>query len=62
MIFNTLALDSDKEWLMIDSTIIRADQHSSGALKYRTCYAKEQGLGRSYQGFNSDLNAFSEMY
>ena len=31
MIFNNLALDSDNEWLMIDSTIIRAHQHSSGA-------------------------------
>ncbi len=31
MIFNTLAVDADTEWLMIDSTIIRAHQHASGA-------------------------------
>ena len=31
MIFNTLAVDADTEWLMIDSTIVRAHQHSAGA-------------------------------
>lgn len=31
MIFNTLAADADTEWLMIDSTIIRAHQHAAGA-------------------------------
>tara|TARA_B100001013_G_scaffold326400_1_gene238962 strand:- start:421 stop:771 length:351 start_codon:yes stop_codon:yes gene_type:complete len=31
MIFNTLVEDADMEWVMIDSTIIRAHQHSSGA-------------------------------
>lgn len=31
MIFNTLAEDADMEWVMIDSTIIRAHQHSAGA-------------------------------
>jgi transposase len=31
MIFNTLAQDADLEWVMIDSTIIRAHQHAAGA-------------------------------
>jgi transposase len=31
MIFNTLAIDADTEWLMIDATIIRAHQHAAGA-------------------------------
>ncbi len=31
MLFNTLVEDADMEWVMIDSTIIRAHQHSSGA-------------------------------
>ena len=31
MIFNTLAVDADTEWLMIDATIIRAHQHAAGA-------------------------------
>lgn len=31
MIFNTLAVSADTEWLMIDSTIIRAHQHAAGA-------------------------------
>jgi transposase len=31
MIFNSLAVSEDTEWLMLDSTIIRAHQHASGA-------------------------------
>lgn len=31
MIFNTLALSADTEWLMMDSTIIRAHQCAAGA-------------------------------
>ena len=31
MIFNTLAVDADTEWLMIDSSIVRAHQHAAGA-------------------------------
>jgi len=41
MIFNTLAVDADNEWIMIDSTIIRAHQHAAGARKkYRNWYAR----------------------
>lgn len=32
-VFNALAEDSDDEWAMIDSTIVRAHQHSAGAKK-----------------------------
>ena len=31
MIFNTLAVSADTEWLMIDSTIVRAHQQAAGA-------------------------------
>ena len=31
MMFTTLAIDADTEWLMIDATIIRAHQHAAGA-------------------------------
>ena len=31
MIFNTLAVDADTEWLMIDSTIVRAHHNAAGA-------------------------------
>ncbi len=31
MIFNTLAASADTEWLMIDSTIVRAHHHAAGA-------------------------------
>jgi transposase len=33
MIFNTLAVSPDTEWLMIDSTIVRAHQCAAGAKK-----------------------------
>ena len=35
MVFNTLAVNTDTEWLMIDSTIIRAHQCAAGAKKVR---------------------------
>jgi transposase len=41
MIFNTFAIDADNEWIMLDSTMIRAHQHAAGARKkYRHCYAR----------------------
>lgn len=33
MVFNTLSVNADTEWLMIDSTIIRAHQCAAGAKK-----------------------------
>jgi hypothetical protein len=47
MIFNTLAIDADNEWIMTDSTLIRAHQHAAGALKNKETGMQEQGLGRS---------------
>lgn len=35
-VFETLAADADNEYAMIDSTIVRAHQHSAGAQKKRT--------------------------
>ena len=34
-IFSMLAADADSEYMMIDSTIVRAHQHSAGAKKKR---------------------------
>ncbi len=31
MVFNELAVSADTEWVMIDSTIVRAHQHAAGA-------------------------------
>ena len=33
MIFTTLAADADTQWIMIDTTMIRAHQHAAGARK-----------------------------
>ncbi|MDZ5762217.1 IS5 family transposase domain protein [Candidatus Cyrtobacter comes] len=54
MIFNTLAIDADNELIMIDFIIIRAHQHSAGALK--NIEPGMQGLGRSKIGFTSKLH------
>ena len=35
-VFKLLASDADNEYAMIDSTIVRAHQHSAGAVKKRT--------------------------
>lgn len=32
-VFEALAQDADNEWVMIDATIVRAHQHSTGAKK-----------------------------
>lgn len=41
MIFNTLSVDEDNEWLMLDSTMVRAHQHAAGARKkYRNWNAR----------------------
>jgi transposase len=35
-IFQALAAEADNEYAMIDSTIVRAHQHSAGAVKKRS--------------------------
>ena len=42
-VFETLAADADHEYAMLDSTIVRAHQHSAGAQKA----GGDQAIGRS---------------
>jgi transposase len=44
--------DPDLEWLILDSTVIRAHQHAAGAIKGDT----DQALGRSRGGFGTKLH------
>ncbi|GKS78253.1 hypothetical protein wHma_08260 [Wolbachia pipientis] len=53
MIFNTLAVNGDTEWLMIDSTIIRAHQHAAGARKMWKLVDKN----KSWDGAKEDFQA-----
>ena len=46
-VFDTLAADADNEYAMIDSTIVRAHQHSAGAQKKM---AKTRRLGAAGAG------------
>ena len=44
--------DPDLEWLILDSTVIRAHQHAAGAVKR----GADQALGRSRGGFGTKLH------
>src|SRR3954452_2641703 len=46
-VFRHLAGDADNEYAMIDSTIVRAHQHSAGAIKKIPCGWMAARLGRS---------------
>ena len=52
MLFNTLVIDADTEWLIIDITTIRAHQNAAGAKG-----AQAQALGRCRGGFTTPLHA-----
>jgi transposase len=53
-VFRVLSEDSDNEYAMIDSTIVRAHQHSSGAKHSR---AEQEALGRSQGGLSTKIHA-----
>jgi hypothetical protein len=44
--FQHLAADADNEYAMIDSTIVRAHQHSAGAQK-KTAKTRRSGAARA---------------
>jgi hypothetical protein len=53
-VFKALAEDADNEYAMIDSTIVRAHQHSAGAKKD---IIDEQAIGRSKGGLSTKIHA-----
>ncbi|WP_156665854.1 IS5 family transposase [Rhizobium bangladeshense] len=54
-----LAREADLEWLMIDSTIVRAHQHAAGARKVKGG-PDAQALGRSRGGLSTKIHAATE--
>lgn len=52
-LFEHLAGDANNEYAMIDSTIVRAHQHSAGAPKK----GEDQAIGRSRGGLSSKIHA-----
>ncbi|HEY5105310.1 MAG TPA: IS5 family transposase, partial [Caulobacteraceae bacterium] len=52
-LFKTLAADADNEYAMIDSTIVRAHQHSAGARKKKD----DEAIGRSRGGLSTKIHA-----
>lgn len=53
-VFQHLAGEADNEYAMIDSTIVRAHQHSAGAQKKE---GENQALGRSKGGLSTKIHA-----
>jgi transposase len=51
-VFQHLAADADNEYAMIDSTIVRAHQHSAGAKKN----GEDQAIGRSRGGLSTKIH------
>src|SRR6516165_1763945 len=52
-VFDMLAADADNEYAMIDSTIVRAHQHSAGAQKKA---GEDQAIGRSRGGLSTKIH------
>jgi transposase len=52
-VFQHLAIDADNEHAMIDSTIVRAHQHSAGAKKEA---GEDQAIGRSRGGLSTKIH------
>ena len=52
-VLSQLAADADNEYAMIDSTIVRAHQHSAGAKKD----GEDQAIGRSRGGLSTKIHA-----
>ena len=50
--FQYLAADADNEYAMIDSTIVRAHQHSAGAKKD----GEDEAIGRSRGGLSTKIH------
>ena len=50
-----MAADADNEYAMIDSTIVRAHQHSAGAQKE----GEDQAIGRSKGGLSTKIHLWS---
>ncbi|TXH85543.1 MAG: IS5 family transposase [Rhizobium sp.] len=56
---SVLVREADLEWLMIDSTIVRAHQHAAGARRSKGG-PDAQGLGRSRGGLSTKIHAATE--
>ena len=55
-IFKHLAGDADNEYAMLDSTIVRAHQHSAGARKSEN----NEALGRSRGGLSTKIHVMTD--
>ncbi|WP_115825368.1 IS5 family transposase [Xenorhabdus cabanillasii] len=57
LLFKEFSKDSDTEWLFIDSSIVRAHQHSSGAAS-----KKDEAIGKSRGGRSTQIHLAVDSY
>lgn len=57
-VFKELSEDADNEYAMIDSTLVRAHQHSVGAKESR---AEQEDIGRSAGGLSIQIHTVSSL-
>ena len=56
-IFKAISQDSDQEWIFIDGTIVKAHQHSTGAVK-----GSDQAIGKSVAGNTTKIHMIVDSY
>jgi transposase len=56
-VFRALSVGIDNKYAMIDSTIVRAHQHSAGARKKG---GENQAIGRSHGGLSTKIHALTD--
>lgn len=57
LLFNSLSKDTDSEWLFIDGSIVRAHQHSSGAIS-----GDDESIGKSRGGRSTKIHLAVDSY
>ena len=57
IIFKKLSKDSDSEWTFVDGTIVKAHQHSSGAVR-----GEETAIGKSVAGNSTKIHLACDAY
>jgi len=57
LLFKDLSKDTDSEWLFVDGSVIRAHQHSSGAVS-----DKDESIGKSKGGLSTKIHLAVDSY
>ena len=56
-VFKALSKETDTEWLFIDASIVRAHQHSQGAMS-----GEDEAIGKSRGGYSTKIHLSTDSY